>query len=85
MIEIKNNHGDQDFNDFTIVEVWRKAIPYKSFELYKKDCFGSLMFYDDYEVESENGWFIDFIVPIEKGGTKEITNLRPVHWRNYGS
>lgn len=82
MIEIKSNHGDQDFNDFTIIEVWRKAVPYKSFELYKKDCFGSLMFYDDYEIESENGWVIDYITPIERGGTDEIENLQPVHWKN---
>lgn len=70
------------FDDFTIVEVWRKAIPYKHFELYKRDNFGSLMFYDDYEIQSENGWLIDYIVPLEKGGTDKIENLKPVHWKN---
>jgi hypothetical protein len=73
-----------EFDDFTIVEVWRKAIPYKRFELYKKDCFGSIIFFDDYLIETENGWIIDYIVPIEKGGTNEIENLRPVHWKNIG-
>jgi hypothetical protein len=72
-----------DFDDFTIVEVWRKAIPYKRFELYKKDCFGSLIFFDDYGIESENGWLINHITPVEKGGTNEIENLQPVHWKNF--
>lgn len=84
MIDIKSNQKNKkEFNDITIVEVWRKAIPVKHFELYKKDRFGSLMFFDDYEIESENGWFIDYVVPIKKGGTEEIENLQPVHWKNF--
>ena len=79
MVNYKNQG---EFDDFTIVEVWRKAIPYKHFELYKRDRFGSLMFYDDYEIQSENGWSIDYIVPLEKGGTDKIENLQPVHWKN---
>ena len=71
-----------NYDDFTIVEVWRKAIPYKKFELYKKDCYGSLMFYDDFGIESENGWLILHIIPVSDGGTDEIENLQPVHWKN---
>ena len=71
-----------NYDDFTIVEVWRKAIPYKKFELYKKDCYGSLMFYDDYGIESENGWLILHIISVSDGGTDEIENLQPVHWKN---
>ena len=40
------------------------------------------MFDDDYGIKSENGWVIDLIVPIEKGGKDEITNLQLVHWKN---
>lgn len=79
---MESKNLNQSYDDFTIVEVWRKAIPYRRFELYKKDSFGSIMFYDDYGIESENGWVIDFIVPIEKGGKDELENLQPVHWRN---
>ncbi|MFZ1520447.1 MAG: hypothetical protein WAU11_16845 [Ignavibacteriaceae bacterium] len=79
------NYKNQDeFDDFTIVEVWRKAIPFKHFELYKKDHLGSIMFFDDYEIKSENGWLLEYIIPIDKCGMKEIDNLRAVHWQNYG-
>lgn len=71
-----------EFDDITIVEVWKKAIPYKRFELYKLDCFGSLMFYDDYGIETENGWEIGYIKPVSEGGTDEIENLQPLHWKN---
>ena len=78
-----NYKNQGEFDDFTIVEVWRKAIPYKHFELYKRDRFGSLMFYDDYEIQSENGWLIDYIVPLKKGVIDKIENLQPVHWKNF--
>ena len=71
-----------EYDDITIIEVWRKAIPYKHFELYKKDCYGSIIFYDDYGIKSENGWVIDYITLPEKGGTDQIENLQPVHWKN---
>lgn len=74
---------NNNYDDFTIVEVWRKAVPYKRFELYKLDKFGSIMFYDDYGIETENGWVIDYIIPPEKGGANKIENLQPVHWKNY--
>jgi hypothetical protein len=79
---MESKNLNQPYDDFTIVEVWRKAIPYKRFELYKKDSFGSIMFYDDYGIESENGWVIDFIIPVQKGGKDELENLQPVHWKN---
>lgn len=71
-----------EFDDITIVEVWKKAIPYERFELYKLDCFGSLMFYDDYGIKTDNGWEIGYIKPVSDGGTDEIENLQPLHWKN---
>lgn len=46
-MNINSDHdiNGNEFDDFTIVEVWLKAIPFKHFELYKKDAYGSLMFF----------------------------------------
>jgi 5-methylcytosine-specific restriction endonuclease McrA len=40
------------------------------------------MFYDDYGIETENGWEIGYIIPISNGGKDNLENLQPVHWKN---
>jgi hypothetical protein len=72
----------ESFDDFTINKVWEKAKPYKRFELYKKDRFGSLMFFDDLGIESDNGWVISMILTKEQGGNTDLKNLEPLHWKN---
>jgi hypothetical protein len=79
---VNNFKNPKEYDDFTIIEVWRKAIPYKRFELYKKDCFGSIIFFDDYGIKSEKGWEIVNIKSRSQSGTDDIENLIPVHWRN---
>jgi hypothetical protein len=81
-IKPNTDFNENEFDDITIVEVWKKAVPFKHFELYKKDMFGCLMFFDDFGIESENGWEIVHIKPVKEGGNDEIENLVPVHWKN---
>ncbi len=76
------NLNKKDYDDYTIIEVWKKAIPYKHFELYKLDRYGSLMFFDDYGIQSENGWVIAQINSNNKNNKDEIENLEPLHWKN---
>lgn len=77
--------NQKEYDDFTIVEVWRKAIPYKRFELYKKDCYGSIIFFDDYGIKSENGWVIVNVKSLSESEADAIENLIPLHWRNIGN
>ena len=34
--------------------------------------------------EGEYGWKIEHIKPVSKGGTDDINNLKPLHWKNNG-
>lgn len=59
-----------------------------------KDCFGRLMYREDYGVTSiirryqvtgrsdYFGWTLDHILPLAKGGTSELNNLEPMHFEN---
>jgi len=83
-MKISSNHklSGRKYDDITIVEVWKKAIPVSQFELYKKDIFGSLMFFDDLGIESEMGWVISCKQSNQVCSKDEIENLQPVHWKN---
>ena len=61
----------------------KKGIPLMRFELYKKDRFGSFIVSDYLGIESENGLVISMIKFNKEGGTLEIANPEPHHWKNY--
>lgn len=73
------------FDKETILKFWNKARPYGNLDpaQYRIDECGALMRFDDYgNRDSDYGWEIDHIVPVSRGGTNELSNLRALQWDN---
>jgi len=73
------------FNDYTIKQVWLKAIVVAGYDsnLWRKDQYGAWIgrgYYGDRN--SQYGWEIDHIRPKSHGGGDELSNLRPLQWEN---
>lgn len=74
-------------------QIWKKATPVDGYDkdVYRKDSCGAWICYDMFgNSKNDLGWEIDHIYPKSKLlelGIREdlidnITNLRPLHWKN---
>lgn len=71
-------------NDQLPVLVWRKgtAIPDRDPAQWRRDVYGNVMFFAAHGDRNDAfGWEIDHIVPVAEGGSNDMMDLRPLHWR----
>jgi len=85
MARNRNTKGDASpFDQATIDAVWRKAQELSGYDPndYRKDSCGALIRKASYGTTGDYGWEIDHDKPVAKGGTDDLSNLKPLHWEN---
>jgi hypothetical protein len=85
---VRNRNTDvngEPFVDTTVLAVWLTGRLIEGFEsaTWRHDMCGQPMKYEHYgDTNSKHGWGVAHIKPVWKGGTDDLSNLRPLQWDN---
>ena len=71
-------------SDDKLDKIWEKGakVRGKKADLYRKDSEGKIIYKPSYGKPSNMGWEVDHKKPRSKGGTDNIRNLVPKHWKS---
>jgi hypothetical protein len=76
------------FEELTTLLIWRKAITVLGLDPveWRQDEFGNLIRFSEYgDRTSPHGWEKDPIKAVALGGTDDLDNVRPLHFRTNAS
>jgi hypothetical protein len=70
------------FSEETLYKVFCKGtiVRGKDRSLYRKDKFGTTIYWHSYGSLTPMGWEVDHSKPKSKGGTDHLNNLQPLYW-----
>jgi len=73
------------FDEKTKQQVWEMGTVVENYDrnIWRKDAAQAWIRRNDYgNRDSQYGWEIDHIHPDSEGGVDELSNLRPLQWKN---